>query len=62
MIREKDKIILSVEEYANIIRDLEKLMTLEFYGVDKWENYHFAKEKFECLCEMGDEEVLDFFK
>lgn len=53
--------LLTKEQYANILRDLEKLIALENSGVEKWDKYESANNIFVECCGMSDDEVIEKF-
>lgn len=62
---EENIILITKDRLAELVRERQKLLFLEYAGVDNWEGYNKALEyteegvSFEEIQDMSDDEVLD---
>ena len=57
-------IIIPKNEFANLLRDNDKLYRLECGGVDNWVGYDeslYSEEDYEEIQDMSDDDLLDFY-
>lgn len=57
-------IIIPKNEFANLLRDSDKLYRLECGGVDNWVGYDeslYSEEDYEEIQDMSDDDLLDFY-
>ena len=57
-------IIIPKNEFANLVRDSDKLYRLECGGVDNWVGYDeslYSEEDYEEIQDMSDDDLLDFY-
>ena len=57
-------IIIPKNEFANLLRDSDKLYRLECGGVDNWVGYDeslYSEEDYEEIQDMSDDDLIDFY-
>ena len=57
-------IIIPKNEFANLLRDSDKLYRLECGGVDNWVGYSeslYSEEDYDEIQDMSDDDLLDFY-
>ena len=57
-------IIIPKNEFANLLRDSDKLYRLECGGVNNWVGYDeslYSEEDYEEIQDMSDDDLLDFY-
>lgn len=55
-LNDKNEVVLSIEEYADLVNRDRSLQALEFGGVDNWEGREMAYEDFN---ELSEEEIVE---